>query len=60
MQLLSKFKKGFRFLFSVIDIYSKYAWVARLELQITITNAFQKNLNESGCKQNKIWADKGS
>ena len=26
MQLISKFIKGFRFLF-VIDIYSKYAWV---------------------------------
>ena len=27
MQLLSKFNKGSRFLFCVIDIYSKYAWV---------------------------------
>ena len=27
MQLISKFNKGFRFLFCVIDIYSKYAWV---------------------------------
>ena len=25
MQLISKFKKGFRFLLCVIDIYSKYA-----------------------------------
>ena len=25
MQLMSKFNKGFRFLFYVIDIYSKYA-----------------------------------
>ena len=27
MQLISKFYKGFKFLISVIDIYSKYAWV---------------------------------
>ena len=27
MQLISKFKKGFRFLLCVIDIYSRYAWV---------------------------------
>ena len=27
---------------------------------ITITNAFQKILNESNHKQNKIWVDKGS
>ena len=27
MQLLNKFKKGFRFLLCVIDIFSKYPWV---------------------------------
>ena len=27
MQLISKCYKGFKFLISVIDIYSKYAWV---------------------------------
>ena len=27
---------------------------------ITIANAFQKILNESNCKPNKIWVDKGS
>ena len=26
---------------------------------ITITNAFQKSLDESNCKPNKIWVDKG-
>ena len=27
---------------------------------IAITNAFQKILDESNCKPNKIWVDKGS
>ena len=27
---------------------------------ITITNAFQKIFDESNCKPNKIWVDKGS
>ena len=27
---------------------------------ITITNAFQKLFDESNCKPNKIWVDKGS
>ena len=27
---------------------------------ITITNVFQKILDESNCKPNKIWVDKGS
>ena len=31
MPLISKFKKGIRFLLSVIDIYSKHAWVVPLK-----------------------------
>ena len=44
MQLISKFNKGFRFLFCVTDAFSKYAWVAPLKDKkgIAITNAFQK------------------
>ena len=62
MQLISNFNKGFRFLLCVIDIYSKYAWVILLkdEKGITITNAFQKILDESNRKPNKIWVDIGS
>ena len=41
--------------------YSKYTWVIPLKDNevITITNAFQKNLNESKRKPNKIWDNKG-
>ena len=62
MQFIRKFKKGFRFLLCVIDIYSKYVWVIPLKDKkgITITNAFQKNLKESNSKPNKIWVDKRS
>ena len=61
MQLISKFNKEFRFLLYVIDIYSKYAWVIPLKdkKRITITNAFQKILDESNCRADEIWADKG-
>ena len=31
MQLINKFNRGFRFLLGVIDIFSKYAWVAALK-----------------------------
>ena len=60
--MISKFSKGFWFLLSITDIYSKYAWVVPLKdkKDITITNAFQKPLNESSHKPNKIWVDKGS
>ena len=62
MQLTSKFSKRFRLSLCVIDIFSKYAWVISLkdEKGITITDAFQKNLDESKRKLNKIWVDKDS
>ena len=61
MQSINKYNKGFYFLLCVIDIYSKYAWVVPLKdkIGITITNAFQKYLDDSGRKPNKILADKG-
>ena len=62
MELRSKFNKGFRFSLCVIDIFSKYAWVVPLKDKkgISIVNAFQKILEESDRKLNKIWVDKGS
>ena len=62
MQLLTKFNKGFRFLLCVIDIFSKYAWVIPLKDKkcISIANGFQKILDGSKGKPNKIWVDKGS
>ena len=56
MQLISEFNKVIRFLLCVIDIYSKYAWVVPLKNKngITITNAFQKVLDESSLKPNKV------
>ena len=62
MQLFSKFNKEFRFLLCVIDIFSKYAWVIPLKDKkgISIVNAFQKILDDSKRKPNKIWVDRGS
>ena len=44
----------------VIDIFSKYAWVAPLKNKkgFSIVNAFPKILDKSGRKTNKIWVDK--
>ena len=55
MQSISKFNKGFRFLWCVIDIYSKYVWVIPLKDKkgTTITNAFQKIWKKSNKNQTK-------
>ena len=62
MQLISNFNKGFRFLLCVIDIFSKYDWVVPLKDKrgVNIVDAFQKVLDDSNRKPNKIWVDKGS
>ena len=62
MQLINKFNKGFKFLLCVIDIFSKYEWVAPLKDKNgeSIVNAFQSILKKSDRKPNKIWVYKGS
>ena len=62
MQSIVKFNKGFRFLLCAIDIFSKYAWVVPLKDKkgVSIVDAFQKILDDSNKKPNKIWVDKGS
>ena len=62
MQLISKSNKEFRFLLCDIDIFSKYAWVVPLKdkKSVSIVDAFEKILDNSNRKPNKIWVDKGS
>ena len=62
MQLINEFNKGFRFLLSVIDIFSKDAWVVSLKDKkgVSITTAVQKILDGSDRKPKQILVDKGS
>ena len=61
MQLISKYIKGIRYLLCVIDLISKYAWVAPVkDCGLSIVNAFQSILKKSNRKPNKIWIDQGS
>ena len=57
MKLIGKFNKEFRFLLCIIDIFSKYAWVVPLKDKkgVSIVDAFQKILDDSNRKPNKIW-----
>ena len=53
---------GYYMSLCVIDIFSKYVWVVPLKdkKDVSIVNAFQKTLNDSNRKPNKIWVEKGS
>ena len=61
MQSLSKENKGIKYLLGAIDLYSKYAFVIPLKDKkgISIVNAFNKIIKQSGRKPNKIWVDQG-
>ena len=54
MQLISKFNKRFRFLSCIIDVFSKYVRFVLLKDKKGIFNAFQKVLDKSGRKPNKV------
>ena len=56
MQLIRKFNKGFRFLWS-LSIFLVNMFRLKDKTGGIITNAFQKILNNSMRKPNKIWID---
>ena len=61
IQSLSRKNKGIKYLFCVIDLYSKYAFVIPLKDKkgISIFNAFDKIIKQYNRKPNKIWVDQG-
>ena len=60
MQKFAKLNKGYRYLLTSIDIFSKYSWVIPLKDKrgITIKNALQKIFKER--KPKFLWTDRGT
>ena len=58
---LSKHNNNYKFILTVIDILTKYAWAIPLKNKsgLSITNGFKTILSE-GRKPEKLWADRGS
>ena len=61
VQNLSRFNKGYKYLLTCIDIFSKYAWVMPLKTKQgqELVKAFQTILS-SGRKPNKLQTDQGT
>ena len=61
MRPFAKFNNGVNYLLAVIDIFSKYAWLAPLENKKgeSVANALQGIFRTSGRKPNKMWVDDG-
>jgi transposase InsO family protein len=61
MQDYAKENNGFRYLLTVICIFSKFAWVVPMKDKTgkSTVAAFQKIFDESGRKPKKLWVDHG-
>ena len=59
MQKFAKMNKGYRYLLTCIDIFSKYSWVIPLKDKkgINVKNALQKIFKQRICKF--LWTDRG-
>ena len=57
---LSKYNNNYKFILTVIDIITKYAWAIPFKNKscLSITNDFKTILSE-GRKQEKLWVDRG-
>ena len=58
---LSKYNNNYKFILTVIDIFTKYAWAIPLKNKsgLSITIGFKAILSE-GRKPEKLWVDRGS
>ena len=62
MDKLSKWNQGYKYLLTVTDLFSKFAWVIALKDKrgISITDAFSSIVNKSNRKPLFLWVDQGS
>ena len=62
MELLSSKNKTVKYFLSVVDVFTKYAWVKPLKYKKgkTILNVFIEIVNESNRKPNNLWVDQGT
>ena len=60
MQQFSKWNKGYRYLFMVLDLFSEYGWIVPLKDKKgeTVTKAF-KTIFKEGRKTQYLWTNKG-
>ena len=59
MQSFVKHNDGVKYLLNVIDVFSKHAWSIPLPDKTgnSITNAFDRIINQSNRKPEKLWLD---
>ena len=60
VQPLAEYNRGIRYLLTVLDVLSKYAWVQPLKAKtgVALVHAFDKILKQ-GCQPNRLQTDRG-
>ena len=58
---LSKYNKNYKFIFTIIDNYTKYAWAIPIKDKSgrSTTTAFKSLIEKAKRKPDKIWSDRG-
>ena len=61
MGKLSKFNKGYKYLLTVIDVFSKYGWIIALKNKTgdSVASALRLIFKQDGRKPTRLWTDKG-
>ena len=61
MQAFAKFNKGNKYMLTVIDLFSRYAWAVPLKDKTgaVVRDAFQHIVRTSGRQPRKLWVDEG-
>ena len=61
MQMFSKWNNGIKYLLMVIDVFSKYGWIAPLKDKKTesVSKAFNEIFKKNKRKPMMLWTDKG-
>ena len=60
-QSFAEYNNGFKYLLSVVDIFSKYGWIVPLKDKSgkSVSQAFEKIFTSGERKPKKLWVDKG-
>jgi len=61
MQAFLKFNRGFRYLLTLIDVFSKFGWMLPLKDKTgkSVADRFKEIFKKSKGKPEKLWTDKG-